>query len=441
MSFLGTRNAVAIGVSQHLTLGGPDLLSKLSPSLILQFAGAQTMDPRITFTRSTTATFTGSNGLLQTAAINAPRFDYDPVTLAPLGLLIEEQRTNTIRNNTMQGAVAGTPGTLPTNWGVSGLGTLTQTVVGTGIENGVNYIDLRFNGTASTTQIGIRFEPANGIAGTNGQTFSFSTWIARVAGSTANVTEVLANTNIYNAASGYLTSNILTGYPSSVSTTLSRLSGAATITAATAAFIQPQIYLSITSGAAIDITLRIGLPQLELGAFATSVIPTVASQVTRAADVAVMTGTNFSDWYNQTEGTLFAEVVYNGQIVGSAAETNAIIIDDGTASNRFTIRTVRDLSAPQADVTVFSGAVNQLDSAGFVPVIVGTQYKRTLAYALNNAIPCVNGVLDGATDTSFAVPVGANRLALPTTLCALYIRKITYYPRRLSNAALQGITS
>ena len=48
----------------------------------------------ITFTRSTTATFVGSNGLIQSAAINAPRFDFDPVTLAPLGFLIEEQRVN-----------------------------------------------------------------------------------------------------------------------------------------------------------------------------------------------------------------------------------------------------------------------------------------------------------------------------------------------------------
>jgi hypothetical protein len=48
----------------------------------------------ITFTRSTTATFVGSNGLIQSAAINAPRFDFNPATLAPNGLLMEEQRVN-----------------------------------------------------------------------------------------------------------------------------------------------------------------------------------------------------------------------------------------------------------------------------------------------------------------------------------------------------------
>jgi hypothetical protein len=94
MSYLGARNAISLGVSYQATLGGPNLLNKLSPSLLLNFTNTSTLDPRITFTRSTTGTFTGSNGLIQTAAINDPRFDYNPTTLASLGLLIEEQRVN-----------------------------------------------------------------------------------------------------------------------------------------------------------------------------------------------------------------------------------------------------------------------------------------------------------------------------------------------------------
>jgi hypothetical protein len=64
-------------------------------SLYLDFMSGA-LDSRITFARTSTATFVGSDGLIQSAAINTPRFDYDPVTLAPRGLLIEEQRTNLV---------------------------------------------------------------------------------------------------------------------------------------------------------------------------------------------------------------------------------------------------------------------------------------------------------------------------------------------------------
>jgi hypothetical protein len=47
--------------------------------------------------------------------------------------------------------------------------------------------------------------------------------------------------------------------------------------------------------------------QLEVGAFPTSYIPTTTSTVTRSADVASITGSNFSSWYRQDEGTMFIE--------------------------------------------------------------------------------------------------------------------------------------
>ena len=69
-------------------------------SLDLQFATDKTLTarkgPTPTFTRASTATFVGSNGLIQSAAINEARFDHDPVTLDCKGLLIEESRTNLV---------------------------------------------------------------------------------------------------------------------------------------------------------------------------------------------------------------------------------------------------------------------------------------------------------------------------------------------------------
>lgn len=100
------------------------------PSLNLQFAGSTTLDPRITFTRASTGTYTDSAGVLQSAAINAPRFDYNPTTLQPLGLLIEEQRTNLLLNS----ATLSTQSVIVTAVAhtLSFYGTGTVTITGTG---------------------------------------------------------------------------------------------------------------------------------------------------------------------------------------------------------------------------------------------------------------------------------------------------------------------
>ncbi|KXJ45901.1 hypothetical protein [Marinobacter sp. Hex_13] len=50
----------------------------------------------ITFSRASAATYWDANGVLQTAAVDEPRLDHDPLTGTPLGILIEEQRTNEI---------------------------------------------------------------------------------------------------------------------------------------------------------------------------------------------------------------------------------------------------------------------------------------------------------------------------------------------------------
>ena len=63
-------------------------------SLDLSFMTPGTLDPRITFTRASTGTYFDSNGVMRTAAVNQPRWDYDPVTHQLRGLLLEDARTN-----------------------------------------------------------------------------------------------------------------------------------------------------------------------------------------------------------------------------------------------------------------------------------------------------------------------------------------------------------
>lgn len=106
-----------------------------------------------TFTRASTATYFDASGNIQTASVNQPRFTYDPVTFAPLGLLIEEQRTNILLNSaalsTQSVTVTATAYTL-SFYGTGSVtlsGTSTGTLAGTGANNRVN---LTFTPTAGT---------------------------------------------------------------------------------------------------------------------------------------------------------------------------------------------------------------------------------------------------------------------------------------------------
>src|SRR5262249_19050735 len=132
-----------------------------------------------------------------------------------IGLSIWEARTNSLRNNTMTGAVAGSPGTLPTNWTVSGFVGLTQTIVGTGTNNGIGYIDIQFSGTTGGTTGAINFESATQIAAANTQIWALSSFLALVGGSFTNVTaikySVLENTAGGALVQGDLSSDVSSG--------------------------------------------------------------------------------------------------------------------------------------------------------------------------------------------------------------------------------------
>jgi len=64
------------------------------PTLDLNFAATKRLDPRITYTRASTGTFVGSNGLIQSAATGQARFEHNPLTGESLGLLVEDAKTN-----------------------------------------------------------------------------------------------------------------------------------------------------------------------------------------------------------------------------------------------------------------------------------------------------------------------------------------------------------
>jgi hypothetical protein len=378
-----------------------------------------------------------------TSTINsAPRFDHNPTTGESLGLLVEEARTNSIRNNTGVGAVAGTPGTLPTNWSQSNNTGLAANVVGTGTENGITYIDLRVNGTTTGTgQTNIVLETSLGVAATTGQTWSLSPYLKIQTGSLTNVGVVnlvlQENTAVGTAVTaGAQAITIPTSPLGTYRPTFTRtLSGGVTVAA-----VMPYIQININTGLVVDFTIRIGLPQLEQGAFATSPILTSTATATRAADVASITGSNFSSWYNQTASTIYSEAASSS----GAAYTGYVYTIGADFNNGITHYRQADF---QPVARIRNAGTDEYGANGNGAIWTGTlSNKFALAVSSTSGRQASNGSLNtGSDDTSISIPTAASM-----TIGAVVggsnqlngtIKRLTYWPIRLPNPTLQAITA
>jgi hypothetical protein len=415
------------------------------PSLELSFTRSQTLDPRITFTRSTTATFTGSDGLIQTAAIDAPRFDYNPTTLAPLGLLIEEQRVNLLTYSEQfdNAAWTKTRSSITANTVVAPDGALTGDTFADDTASGTHLIRTATITSAPTTSavtatiyakqndqsnlfiLYVTGDSDSSAYGRVASTFNLSTGV--VAGSNAVNGATFTSSSITAVGNGWYRCSVTGTVGSTASPTGVRfVAGFATAANASVA----------STYAGTGQSIYIWGAQLEAGAFATSYIPTVASQVTRSADIAVMTGTNFSTWYNATEGTLFGQADW----LGLSNNDYFFAINNGTTSNLIAIGVS---GAPATRFIVIDGGVTQASVSGPTPV-ANVAFKIAGAYQANSFAAATNGTL-GTVDTSGTVP-SVNQVSLTSSFGSAnqfngHIRQIVYYPRRLANAELQGITA
>lgn len=239
---------------------------------------------------------------------NFPRIDFSNPngTTSTCGRLIAEQsRTNSIRNNWMVGAATGSPGTLPTNWTASGSG-LSTSVTGIGFLNGFRYIDIRIFGTATNTFFDVFTEASNAIAATIGQTWSNSMYLQFVANPNPPVSSSLAMRE-FDSVGGFL--SVYQGSTITISsTTLQRFTQTRAIAGATAAFVQPSIFFTLVSTSTYDFTIRIAAPQMELGAYATSLIRGFTAATTRATEVLWKSDMYSSDIIGPAGGVWFLDL-------------------------------------------------------------------------------------------------------------------------------------
>jgi hypothetical protein len=336
------------------------------PKLATDFALA-VLDPRITFARSlNTATRINASGLLEVVNADTPRFDYSGSSVGIcLGLLIEEARTNT----STYSEDFSTWGT-PTNASVStdfanapnGVQTADKLISNVGATDGRivrNYTTVA--GTAYSFSV---FCKADGITSLNivtniagsfvNNTFNLTTGAAAAG---ANIT-----VNVRQLQNGYFRCTV---------------SGTASVTTT-----QIQLRANGTGNGANGILLWGS--QFEVGSFPTSYIPNLTTgTTTRNADVATITGTNFSSFWQAGRGGVLVRA-----LPSTVSGTRPLVqFDDNTADNLIVLQGnttdpelyIVDSTTPQAQID--AGTI----AAGTPYTLTGWWQTDFCAARLNNS--------------------------------------------------------
>jgi hypothetical protein len=285
----------------------------------------------LTWSRNSVANRTQSNGSIGSVAANVPRLSYMYGSCP--ALLLEPQRTNSLRNSTMQGAST-SPSTLPTNWGTT-LGGLTQTVVGIGTENGLPYIDVQFSGIATSTTLQMRFETTTQIVASSGQSWASSFWIKQIAAPTPP-----NSYQNYIRESDSLGINLVTSTQTiTISSTLTRNIFTRTNTNASTARINNAVGGALTIGNTYDFTIRIAAPQLELGAYATTWIDTTNAAATRLVDTFSRNNIYTNGLISASGGTWYLELRNNVAYTRDASGTLGLFTSTLSTTYGFVIKT------------------------------------------------------------------------------------------------------
>lgn len=414
----------------------PTATERVLPRLALDFTTAS-LDARVTVTRAlNTATAINSSGVIAAVNANLPRFDYDPVALTCKGLLIEEARTN------LQ-TYSETFSSWPTLSGASAPNATAANPLG-----GTTVSKLTEDSSSGGHVIG----SAN-ITVSSGATVTLSVYAKPAGRNWIAVYDSRSTTGKYfDIANGVIGGNLV-GAPVSASITPGpngyyRCS--ITVTAP-ATIVTPQVWLASanntfsyqgngTSGAYLSAF------QTEVGAFATSYIPNLATgTTTRNADVVTMTGTNFSSWYNASEGTISCNVTLTSTPTTTAAFPRVLTIGGANPdTDEISIYTRTqgvgvNFGLPFGGIT--TAGVSQANLDGISSPI--NNWGAAIAYKANDCAAAGSGTLLG-TDNSVTLPACTQLLIMGQARYqpqpSGWVRKINYWPQRLTNAEVQAFS-
>jgi hypothetical protein len=380
------------------------------------------------YTVTTSQAITNYIPVLLTAGGGQPRFDHNPTTRESLGLLIEEQRTNSAiysADFTNAAWVLEDISTVTGNVAVAPDGTLTADLVipntnsndhsiyqnRTPASNqtfslyakaaGYNYVMLGYNNNADNE--GVFFNLSNGTVSQNTSTL------------TPTITAV---------GNGWYRCSV--AYTSGFSYLMVCVSANGTT--------------RVFAGNGFSGVLLWGA-QVESGLFPTSYIPTTSAAATRADENAYLIGDNFTSWFNNAEGTIYSDTKFVGLQPSAFPAMFALANSDPNTTNLgmgVNTATAAYFASGwlagniQFNINVGSGAA------------AGVSARNIMAYAVNDFAASSNAGTAGTASSGLVAQfdrfqIGGNVTYQPR-LNAWY-KKVAYYPKRVTNANLVALTS
>lgn len=400
-------------------------------ALDLPFAETKSLTARIgptpTFTRASSGTFIGNNGLIQVAANNVARFDHDPVTLASRGLLIEEGRTNRITHSNNFSDVS---------WIKSNISIGSSTNLS---PDGSNNATLLIAGSAPVSwMFKSALSPSGGTV----------TFFAKASGKRWAVVDASSGAGtagVWFDLQNGVTGTIQTGYTASIDQFKNGFyrcrvtypsSGAGNFVVIGVSD-NNSSFVSTASGSNGIIVYG---AQLEAGSFATSYIPTTTASVVRSADVCSITGEAFTSFCNQTEGTLSLK----STILASTAFMGGLSMQ---AADRFNCSVnIRKNNSTTLGTNIIRYYNNFSATFSFANSTYGAENKTIIAFKENDYASSSDGSdvltdITGAFDTT-NYPLNQMQIGIASgTRMFGWISEIKYYRRRLPNAKLQALTA
>jgi hypothetical protein len=371
-------------------------------------------------------------------ANDVPRFDYNPTTLAPRGLLIEESRTNfALRSEEFDNG----------SWAQNGLNTITPNVAVA--PDNTTTADKLVENTSNVNHFAIQgyTKAASALA------YTFSCWVKAAERNfiRLSITDDGGNSGVFvnfNLSTGaILTQGTFGSGWSAQSSRIEQYPNGwwrCVLRGTSQALTNLNTALRISNDGSGGAYLGDGVSgvfvwgaQLEQAEFETSYIPTTSGSASRSADNALITGGGFSGFFNAAAGTIL--------VVGTSAplfvaNQDALLVDDNTTNEAYFSRRV---AGP--------GPLFQVNDGGVTQAAIGagswgnlTRGSMASAYAANDFATSFNG---GAvqTDASGTLPtvtqMQIGRQGVGANYWNGWIERIQYWNTRLTNAQLQQLTA